>query len=364
MTGLFDYPLHQVLVTAAPGDAVTNAALQIRSALRERCPSELFACHIHPALAREVHPFVQYPAGLPPGSVAFTIVHISIGDPDFLSLVLELPGMFILSYHNLTPAEYFEAWSPETARLLELGRHTLQLLRDRTALAMADSGFNAADLVAAGYREVRVVGLVLDPEKLLRVPADPAVLAHAATFDGPRILTVGQLYPHKRSDLVLAAFHVLLTRYQPDAHLVLAGAARLHPYEVAVRQYIDRLGLGGRATVTGEIRSEELAAWYRSADLFVIASEHEGFCVPLVEAMWFDVPILARSNGAVPETLGDAGILVPGDTGPSALAYAMGAVLEDEDARAELQERGRRRREIFAVDPTRSRFLAALNELR
>jgi glycosyltransferase involved in cell wall biosynthesis len=116
-------------------------------------------------------------------------------------------------------------------------------------------------------------------------------------------------------------------------------------------------------TVTGHISEEELVAWYRRADLFVVASEHEGFCVPLIEAMQFDIPIVARANGAVPETLGDAGVLVPGDTGPSTLAAVIAAVLDDDLARDALRARGRARRSAFTAEACRRRFLETLDNL-
>jgi glycosyltransferase involved in cell wall biosynthesis len=126
---------------------------------------------------------------------------------------------------------------------------------------------------------------------------------------------------------------------------------------------VDRLGLASKVTVTGHISEEELVAWYRRADLFVVASEHEGFCVPLIEAMQFDIPIVARANGAVPETLGDAGVLVPGDTGPSTLAAVIAAVLDDDLARDALRARGRARRSAFTAEACRRRFLETLDNL-
>ncbi len=273
------------------------------------------------------------------------------------------PGGLSCRTAIFTPAHFFEPWSSETASSLNIGRSTLEPLRRRTVLALADSAFNAAELIALGYPEVRVAGLLLDSEKLLDVIPSPAVLARAESLPGPLVLMVGQLYPHKRADLVLAAFHLLLSRYRPDASLVLAGAARLHGYERAVRRYVDRLGIAGRTTVTGEISVEEMAAWYRMADLFVMASDHEGFGVPLVEAMLFDLPIIARSNGAVAETLGDAGCALAGGAGPSALGRAMGALLDDEGARSELQRRAQSRRVDFSLEATTSRFLEALSDV-
>lgn len=359
MSPLNGRSIHQVVATAAPGDAITNSVLEIRSLLREFGSSEVFACNVHDDLQGDVHPVGDYDSHEPGEARPLTLVHVSMGDDRFLPFVCRLPGELIVSYHNLTPPAYFAPWDAPTAQRLEAGRRYLPLLRDRTVAALADSTFNATDLRAAGYTRVRVGGLILGTEHLAgRAPADigPAPA-------GPVVLSVGQLYPHKRPDLLVAAFHQFLRHHGPDGHLVLAGSDRLPAYATALRRYVDRLGLGGRVTVTGHIPDAALVAWYRRADLFVTVSEHEGFCVPLAEAMQFDVPIVARDNGAVAETLGGAGLLLPGDTGPSRLAAALAAVVDDEPAKRELVARGRVRRRAFSAEAGRRRFLEALAEM-
>jgi len=351
--------IHQVMVTAAPGDAVTNSVMEIRSLLRTYGSSEVFACNVHNELEGDVFSIADYDRHAPAEEQPLTLIHLSMGDDRLLPFVSRLPGALIVSYHNMTPSGYFAPWDLPTARLLDLGRSSLGQLRDRTVLALADSSFNAADLHDAGYSRVHVAGLILGAERLLTL--EPTKLK--APVDGPLILSVGQLYPHKRPDLLLAAFHELVAHHRPDASLVLAGSSRLPAYAQAVSRYVDRLGLTSKVTVTGHISEEELVAWYRRADLFVVASAHEGFCVPLIEAMQFDIPIVARANGAIPETLGGAGVLVPGDTGPSTLAAVMAEVLDDDLAQEALRALGRVRRIAFSAEACRRRFLEALDDL-
>jgi glycosyltransferase involved in cell wall biosynthesis len=359
MSWLDGRSIHQVVVTAAPGDAITNSVMEIRSLLRTYGKSEVFACNVHNDLHGDILSISDYDRHAPAEKQPLTLVHVSMGDDQLLPFVSRIAGSLIVSYHNITPSSYFAPWDAPTARLLKLGRLSLEPLRDRTVLALADSSFNAADLRDTGYPLVRVGGLILGVERLSEL--EPARLS--TPVDGPIILSVGQLYPHKRPDLILAAFHELVTRHRPDASLVLAGSARLPAYAEAISHYVDRLGLASKVTVTGHISDEELVAWYRRADLFVVASEHEGFCVPLIEAMQFDIPIVARANGAVPETLGGAGVLVPGDTGPSTLATVIAAVLDDDPARDALRARGRERRRAFTAEACRRRFLEALEDL-
>jgi glycosyltransferase involved in cell wall biosynthesis len=349
-------PVHQALVVAAPNDAITSSALALCETLGEYGSSEIFALHVHPDLAGEVHLCQDYPFFKANDPHSVTIVHVSMGDDDFLPFLAEVPGRFVLYYHNITPSEYFASWDPETARLLRVGRRYIGDLRDRVVYAIADSCYNASDLREGGYTDVRVGGLALNVERLRAVR--PAPIPDVG--EGPVVLSVGQLYPHKRTDLLLAAFHRLVTDLRPDARLVIAGASRLPQFERAVTRYADRLGLASCLTVTGEISEAELVAWYRRADLFVTVSEHEGFCVPLVEAMSFDVPILGRNCAAVPETIGDAGIVVPSDVGPTGLAHVMSAMLDDLDALESLRDLGKVRRREFGREACRRRLIDAL----
>ena len=146
----------------------------------------------------------------------------------------------------------------------------------------------------------------------MRSTPTPALSA-LDNLDGPLVLFVGQLLPHKRPDLLLQAYHVLTTYLMPDAHLVLLGPARLERYHRGLQTLAAELNLH-RAQITGWLTREQLAAYYRRADVFATMSEHEGVCVPLLEAMSFDVPVVARAYGAIPETMGDAGLLLPPET--------------------------------------------------
>jgi glycosyltransferase involved in cell wall biosynthesis len=345
-------PIHQIAVVAAPNDAVTDSVLVLREVLRKYGPSEVFAIHVHADLAGEVHLYRDYPYFKPTEPDPVTIVHVSMGDDAFLPFLAEIPGRFIVSYHNVTPSEYFVSWDPGTARLLKIGRRYIADLQDRVLYAIADSEYNASELRNAGYDDVRVGGLALDMER--RTAIRPALIPDVG--DGPVILSVGQLYPHKRPDLLLAAFHRLVSSYRSDARLVIAGAARMPAFQGALTRYVDRLGLASCVTITGEIPEAELIAWFGRANLFVTLSEHEGFCVPLVEAMFLEVPILGRDCAAVPETMGDAGILVPSNAGPTALARVMSAMLDSPDALETLRSRGRIRREHFTREACRSRL--------
>lgn len=342
----------QVLVSASPGDAVTNAALGLRAALRRSGPSEMYAHFRDPALENEVHPLDRYGRRPSPRPDADLLVyHASIGQPEVAEFLHRRPERLVLVYHNISPASAFEPYDPAFARLLTLGREEVAGLRDRTVRALADSSYNASELEEMGYHDIRISPPVTAVAELLDVTPDPSVTERITGQDGPVFLSVGQILPHKRPDLLLQAFHVLTTYLLPSARLVMVGAARLPRYCASVRQLARELNLS-RAWITGPVSPEALSGFYRHADVFVSTSEHEGFCVPLLEAFAFDLPVVARACAAVPETLDDAGIALPHDAGPSMVAEALALVAGEAELAETLVRAGRRR--LVELGPERA----------
>lgn len=350
--------IHQVLVAASPGDAVTNAAFGLRDLLRRLGPSEVYARYIDPHLADEVR-FLGACAG---DGGDLLVYHASVGEPAVASFLLGRPERLVLVYHNITPARYFTFLDPDFAQLLAAGRAELMLLRDRVALALAVSAYNAADLETLGYIDVRLSPLALGLDALRETVPDEAMTARLAEeHDRPMVLFVGQLLPHKRPDLLLEAYHVLSTYLLPEARLVLVGSGRSETYRRALEGFIGELNLS--AWITGRVSDAELAALYRDAAAFVTMSEHEGVCVPLLEAMAFDVPVIARAHAAIPETMGSAGLLLPPDDDPLLAAEAMHSLLTDDGLAARLASLGRARAAAFHPDTARATFLGHLAEV-
>lgn len=354
------FGVHQVLAGAARGDAITNAALELRDLLRRSVPSEVFARHISPDIADEVRPLSRFGDQTPRGLLVY---HASIGEPHLAAFLLNRREPVVLVYHNITPAHLFERWDPEYAELLDLGRSELVDLRPRISLAIAASEFNARELRDLGYDDVRVIPPVIDPYRLTRLQPDPLTLNHLDNVvRAPFAVSIGQMLPHKRIDLLVESMHVASTYLGLPLLLMLIGHARSKPYADAVRQQVRELNLGS-VHLVGGINDAQLAAMLRRASMFVTLSEHEGFCVPLLEAMSFDVPVIARASAAIPETLGDAGLLLPMQAGPTLVAEAMAEVSENQSTRGALVAAGRRRIEEFDADRTRTEILHALAEV-
>jgi L-malate glycosyltransferase len=343
-----------VLVSASSGDAITNFAFELRELLRTFGPSEIFARHIDPALALQVRPLAVYRDDVParPGD-GVLVYHASIGNPEVAQFLTERPERLVLVYHNISPPESFAPYQPEFAELLQAGRLELVELRDRVTLALAVSAFNAADLASLGYTDVQVTPLILDPMALHKFEPDEGTRRHLDTHvHGPLALFVGQLLPHKRPDLLVEALHVVATYLIPEAHLVLLGPRRIPVFAAAVQRQIVELGLAN-AWIVGSVTPGQLRTYYERADVLVTASDHEGFCVPLLEAMSFDVPIVARGTSAIPETLAGAGVMVDPSDGALVFAEAWAQVATDIELRDALVARGRDR--IATLDAERTR---------
>jgi L-malate glycosyltransferase len=266
-----------------------------------------------------------------------------------------------VNYHNITPADLLEAWMPSVGEEVRRGRAQLRDLAPVTEFAIADSCFNERELQAAGYRSTTTVPLLIDLEGFDGIPdrALAARLGDEKATGGADLLFVGKVSPHKgQHDLVkaLAAYRRL---YDPDARLRLVGGSISDAYQSAVERFADDLGLGHAVEVAGSVSHEELIAYYGAADAFVCLSNHEGFCVPLLEAMYHRLPIVAYANTAVPETVQGAGLVLPNKE-PARVAAAVDRVVRDPVLRTTLAEAAAERVATFALPRVQDGFASAI----
>ncbi len=269
----------------------------------------------------------------------------------------------VVNYHNVTPHEYFEFWDFEQVAGLRWGREQLLELAPITRVGIAVSEFNVRDLRAAGMGCVEVAPVLVDDAVL---PAGGVLASPGGGGDGSKskvtLLFVGRLAPNKcQQDLVSAL--AVLQRWRADVELVLVGSSSADVYEAALRDFAVELGVGDAVRFVGSVSSAELAGWYRRADVFVCLSEHEGFCVPLVEAMAWGVPVVAAAAAAVPETLGAAGVLLT-DKSPVVVAAAVERVLIDAGLRDDLVRRGLARASELGPRAARERLREILTRRR
>jgi len=346
--------IHQLLPNLSYGDAISNQARQLRDELRAQgYRSEILVRFIDPQVAGECRRYADGDLAAKDG----LLYHHSIGS-ELTAVAVAHPGPKLLIYHNITPAEFFAPYRPDQAMLLREGREALWRLAPEFPYSVGDSHYNAEELALFGFSEPGVLPLMIDPGHW-REPADPALMRQLQ--DGKHnLLFVGRYAPNKGQHQLLEAFTHYLSR-ESEARLILVGGSEPgDPYALYLQSTLDALGLREHVVLPGKIDDAQLQAYYRTAHLFWSMSEHEGFCVPLIEAMWFDVPILAFHSSAVPETLAGSGLLFTDKDDLAAVATLAQQLVSDDALRTAVLEKQRQRRWAFTPEAVRPRLIELL----
>jgi glycosyltransferase involved in cell wall biosynthesis len=308
--------VNQWVPAAHRGDAIGDSARRVRGLLRELGhESELYAMTIDEDLRGDVIPWTD--AGATRGDL--TIFHFALVSP-MTPEFARLPHGRVLQYHNVTPAHFFAGYDAAIYRLAMLGREDLKSLVGHTDRAFGDSEYNRQELDALGFSNTGVFPIAVDTGRITSAPRRPALESVLHEEGWLNFLFVGRIVPNKKiEDHIKLAEHY--KRYVNEQYrFIFVGKTDATPrYFAAIQGLIERFRMPpGRFIITGSVPDEDLATYYRMASVYISLSEHEGFCVPLLEAMAADVPVLAYSTTAVPDTLGGAGV----QFAPKDLEYA------------------------------------------
>jgi L-malate glycosyltransferase len=337
--------VNQWVPAAHRGDAIGDSARAVRDLLRAQGhEAGIYALHIDDDMRGDAHPFGDPAAAA--GDV--TILHFAVPSP-MTEAFARLPRGRVLQYHNITPARFYAPYDPAIYRLAVVGRRELASLAGRCDLALGDSEYNRQELEALGFAETGVFPVAVDLRRITDAPRTPAL--EKWLNDGlTNFLFVGRMVPNKKiEDIIRLAEHY--KRYV-DAHYRFIFVGRddgVPRYTDMLRALIAELGwLPDRYLFTGGVPDRELAAYYRYASVYISMSEHEGFCVPLLEAMAADLPILAYSCTAIPDTLAGAGVqFAPKDFEHA--AEMLGLLAFDDGVRASVIDGQRRRLAQFTT---------------
>jgi len=316
--------VHQVLATLGYGDAIGHEVLGIQRVLRRAgYTSDIFVETADRRLEHLTTDYREMVGWVGPDDLL--IHHFSIGSRASRT-AYAMPGRMALVYHNITPPEYFLGVHKDLVKLCYRGRRELTAYPSRCDLALGDSEYNRVELDGLGFRDTGVLPVIPDFSHLA-VPPDS--LSARAFDDGwTNVMFVGRVIPNKKFEDVIRAFHVYRTRHNPRSRLILIGSySGFEKYFAMLQSLIARLGTPD-VHFLGHVSNEELTALYDVADLFLCASEHEGFCVPIIESFYKRVPVLAFAATAVPATMDGGGVLY--DTkDPFHVARLMAALLDD-----------------------------------
>ncbi len=351
--------VHQILAGFAQGDAISHEALAIRALCRDLgFTSEIYApvARIAPDTVGDCHPLESYRQAA--GDVA--IGHYSIASAA-TGVFLATPARKILIYHNITPPEFFAPFDSALAEQLTKARRELKTVLAQVDAVWADSAFNAGELRELGGPKARVFPLLFDPAGLDIAP-DPTVLARLVV-PMKNILFVGRVAPNKCIEELITAFAWFHKTIEPQSRLIIVGSDHSAPtYYAMLKMYAAELDLDTVfferfASPTG------LSAYYRKADCFATTSRHEGYCLPLVEAMYKGIPVVARRTGGTPEAMGTAGILFD-DLDPKELAELLGRVIQDAPLRQTVLDSQTKRAAEVLSRPVKDELRALLSDAR
>jgi glycosyltransferase involved in cell wall biosynthesis len=321
--------VHQVLATLGYGDAIGHEVLGIQRVLRAAgYESEIFVDTADRRLEHLTTDYHEMVGAIAPDDIL--IHHFSIGSRASRT-AYAMPGRMALVYHNITPPEYFVGVHKELVKLCFHGRRELTGYVRRSDLALGDSEYNRQELEALGFSATGVLPVVPD---FAHLDVPPNTTATAPFDDGwTNILFVGRVIPNKKFEDVIRTFHVYRTRHDHRSRLLLVGSySGFERYFAMLQGLIARLGTPD-VYFLGHVTNEDLTAIYDVADLFLCASEHEGFCVPIVESFYKGVPVVAYAATAVPATMDRGGVLYE-TKDPFHIARIVQAVLDDEQVAA------------------------------
>jgi glycosyltransferase involved in cell wall biosynthesis len=338
--------VNQWVPAAHRGDAIGDSARRVRDLLRGMGHrSDIFAMTIDEDLRGDVRPFAE-PASRQGDLTIFHFALVSAMTAEFA----RLPHGRVLQYHNVTPAHFFAPYDAGVFRLATLGREDLLTLVGHTELALGDSEYNRRELEAMGFANTGVFPIAIDTARITGAPPRPAL---TAMLDDRlhNFLFVGRIAPNKKIEdhIRLAEFY---KRYVDEKYrFIFVGRTDVLPryYSMVLALIAEFQMPADRFVFTGPVPDEDLATYYRAASVYISLSEHEGFCVPLLEAMATDLPVLAYASSAVPDTLGGAGVMFE----PKDLEFAaelLGELAYNEGLRARVIAGQRRRLRDFGDD--------------
>lgn len=344
----------QILPVLKYGDAVGNDTIALDDALkRHGYQTAIYAGYVDERL-RKTHA-----SGLErweaPKKDDILIYHLSIGWK-YIDLVCKAKCRKIAIYHNITPSSFFKNYNAVAYADCEAGLKEVRTLNNVFDYVLAVSQFNRQDLISYGFKcPIDVLPILIPFEDYAKKPAQ-SIIKRYKNGPGTNILFVGRIAPNKKFEDLIATFAIYKKYYDKDSRLFLVGNyERKDPYFRRLQAYVDALNLTD-VYFSGHIRFNEILAYYQIADVFLCMSEHEGFCVPLVESMYFNLPIIAYDSSAVGDTLGGAGILIK-EKKYNEIAAIINRVVNDEQLKKEMIEAGQERLSDFDNKKIENQFI-------
>mgnify|MGYP000009416608 FL=1 len=323
----------QMLSTIAYGDAVSNDTIAMEKIIKEMgYDTKIYAESIVPPLDKKTAVSVDKLTDVHQDDII--IFHMSTGSKLNYD-VAKYNCRKIVVYHNITPPEYFRNCDERFTKICEYGLEGAKYLADKVDYCLAVSEFNKQNLIDMGYKcDIDVLPIIIPMSDYDKKPDKDVIKEYSDGYTN--ILFTGRVAPNKKHENLIAAFYYYNRLYNNKSRLILAGSYKENdPYYIRLTEYTKKLGLGEAIVFTGHIKFNQILAYYKTADVFLCMSEHEGFCVPLVEAMKFKVPIIAYDKTAIADTMGYKGMIIDNNN-PVYVAGCIDRVVRDKELRQQL----------------------------
>lgn len=349
----------QMLPVLAFGDAIGNDTVTLKNTLQDAgYETEIYAEVIDSRLPEQTAKPVDMYKEMPDDII---IYHLSTGS-DLNYRFEKYQCRKVIMYHNITPPSFFQKYNAEAAQSCRDGLAAADFLSDKVSFCFADSSFNKQDLRSMGYEcDIEVLPILIAFKDFEKRP-NPAIIRKYKNDDYVNIVFTGRVAPNKKHEDLIRSFYCYKKYINPKSRLFLVGSYGINDrYYQKLAKYVEMLDLDD-VYFTGHIKFDEILGYYSIADVFLCLSEHEGFCVPLVEAMYFKVPIIAYDSCAVGETLGGAGLLMK-EKSPEMIAEAINKVITDKELREKILKNQVERLKYFEHDRIKKQFLEAVNRL-
>lgn len=346
--------INQIVPSLSFGDAVSSDVIAIRDTLQKKgYESDIYAKLIHPKVIKQAKQLSLY-HGNPSGIL---IYHFAVAGRDVTDFVKNLPDRKILLYHNITPAEYFYNYDDVLYDLCSRGRKELAGLSKYFETGLGDSTFNCMELEKLGFKCTSTLPILIDFKKY--EVFDEELDSKLKQNGKKKIIFVGRIAPNKKQEDVIKTFYFYCKYINKSSTLYLIGRKEIAPYVKQLEELVKTLGLSENVIFTGVLGDNELNTYYRNADVFLCMSEHEGFCVPLVESMYFNLPIVAYNSSAISETLGNSGILLKKKDYVFS-AELLNVLIEDSLFRESVIENQRKRLNDFSKNKIESKLIEVI----
>lgn len=336
--------IHQLLAGFRTGDAISNYVLELNSIFQEMgYKSNIYVVpeHVCTDLKKIGISYLKHKEVSSPENIL--IYHFSLGSKasDYF---LKASDKKFLIYHNITPAKFFRLLDSQAAKVLDHGREELKELASVTESAIGVSEYNRRELQEAGFAKTAVLPLAISQNYLNTKPSKKILQKHNKKIK--KIITVGRIAPNKKIEDIIKTFYFYKKTINPHSQLILIGGYEgTEKYHTYLKTLLMELDLKD-VLFSKHIPLNELIAHYYTADAFLSMSEHEGFCLPLLEAMHFGLPVFAFNSSAISETLNNSGILILKKDFKT-IAELIDKILDNEERKTKLIARQKQRVEEF-----------------